>query len=162
MNTSTKLGLSAALVGLVIWGAYEAKKAYSNFAIKVKSYGFPNFSNNYTVILPITLSLYNPTPFAINIDRIEAQVSVLKGGAFIPVAYMSESGVSLPSGSSTKVINPVLQLANLVGGNIKTDLMNIYKDGKLIIRTQVTMDYGRLRLTPSPVDNEITIPKLPV
>lgn len=155
MSTLFKFGIAAAAVGLAVWGVKAAMAAANAFTFEPVKYGIPKISN-WIVNLPIIVRFNNPTPLAINIDNIHADVFLWKVNKFEKVAQVVQA-LSIPAGQSDQVIMAQLDIRGLFSGNILTTILNTLNDKTVKIRTDVTATYGGITISPSPFVQDIQL-----
>lgn len=158
MNSLTKVGIAAGAVALLVWGYKASKKAIGDFTFEVVGWGKPTLSGtNLTV--PLQIKYNNPTPLPINVDRIQGDIYLLKGGTFVKAAVVDQP-VSLQPGVSLQWINPVLNLKNVFGGDALSTLVamtDMWRTRKMTLRSDVGATYGAITIPKQSFTNVIDL-----
>jgi hypothetical protein len=147
LNSLVKLSIAAAAIGLVYMGVDYARKAASRFNFEVVGYGKPTFSG-WNLTVPLVIRFTNPTPIPIAADRVLADIYINKAGQWVAAARIDQP-VTIASGKTDYTIFPVLNLANIFGGNIFNTVSAIaqgIQSKVLEIRADVTIQYGAISL----------------
>lgn len=158
MSSVLKLGIVAALVGLVVWGSQKAKAAVAGFSFDVVGYGFPALKG-LQLTVPLQIQFNNPTPFPINIDHLLTDFYVLKGTQYVKAGRVSQA-VRIGPGTSEQTIYPTLDLASLFGGPVVdtiSALREVLNNRTLQIRADVTATYGYVTVGPKSFTDQLVI-----
>lgn len=158
MSSVWKLGVVAALVGLVVWGSQKAKAAVAGFSFDIVGYGLPTLKG-LMLTVPLQVQFQNPSPFPINIDNLLADLYVLKGDQYVKAGRVSQA-VRIGAGKSEQTVYPTIDLAALFGGNILSTISAI-RDAlnmrTIKTRADVTVTYGHLTIGPKTFTDELVI-----
>lgn len=158
MNTLTKIGIAGAIIGLVVWGAKAAQRTLSDFQFDVVGYGKPSLIGSLLTV-PLQMRYKNPTPLPISVDRLTADIFLLKNNQFIQAANINQP-VSIPPGESNQWVYPTLNLQNIFGGDLTTTLVAIQQilaSKKLTIRTDAIAEYKGITLPKQSFTNQVDI-----
>ena len=158
VNTFTKMGIAAVIIGLVVWGSKVAIKTLSLFQFDIVGYGKPTLAGQLLTI-PLQIHYKNPTPIPIHLDRLKAEIYLDKNGTFIQAATVDQP-VTLQPGESVQWLTPILNLQNVFGGNFLTTLaalQQILQNKKLTIRTDAIAVYKGVALPQQSFINEIDL-----
>lgn len=139
MNTILKLGVFSA-IGLLVWGFLSgARNAIANFTVDIIAYGKPTL-RNYALTIPLKLRFNNPTPVPISIERLVADIYVLKNDTFVKGATINQP-LQIPSGVSDQLIYPAVNLEQIFGGNVLLTaqfVTNLLNTKQITIRVDYT------------------------
>jgi hypothetical protein len=135
LNGIIKIGLGAALVGLVVV-ASKAQQLLKNFDVKVSGFGVPAIKN-YNLSLPIRLRITNPIAFGLSMDRVRADLYLYKLNQWQYVGF-ADQHVDIPAGSSDLVITPSVDIKSILTGNIIDTALSIMQTKTLNVRADVT------------------------
>lgn len=158
MNTFTKVGIAGVIIGLVMWGAKAAQKTLSAFQFDVVGYGRPTLTGAMLTV-PLQLRFKNPTSLPILIDRLYADVYLLKNNEFVQAARVNDP-VNIPPGESNQWAYPVINIQNIFGGDViatLTAVQQILASKKLTVRTKAIAVYKGITLPEQTFTNQIDI-----
>lgn len=147
MNTFIKIGLGAGLLGAMFWGATAIKKAVNKFSFEIVGFGTPKLSNFFLTV-PVVVRFTNPTVVPVHADRLLAEFYINKNGQFVYAGQIDQP-VSIPVNNSEQVLNPVLDIKSIFGGNINNTLIFISSalaTKQIQLRTDVTVTMGNINL----------------
>lgn len=132
-----KVGILALAVA---GGYYLYSEAKNRVGFKIKGYGIPVPGQNLQVLLPVKIQFNNPTPVAINSDRLVVDVYVMANNFWAQVAHLDQP-VAIPPGSNVIEVRPLLNLDNIIT-NI-ADVVSSFLDTRSIsVRTDVTASFA--------------------
>lgn len=158
LNTITKLGIGAGLIGLLYLGAKAAKNAIANFSFNITGYRTPKLSGTKLTI-PLEVTFTNPTPLPINIDKLVADIYMDKNGSWVKAAQIAQP-VAIAPGTSMQVISPVVDLKSILSGNLIDNinaLDTLVNTRKVKVRGDVTAVYQGVTLPSQSFTNEIEV-----
>lgn len=157
MSKALNIGLGLALVGVVVLVATQGNKILNQFAVRIKGYGTPrlNFSS-WVLTLPVKIEFNNPTPAPINLNNVSGTVSLMKETKFQPVVNFNQS-LSIPPGKNDSTITTEVNLKQFFANNFVAASLEILTTGKLRIRTNITVNYAGITITPEPLDNVVDV-----
>lgn len=155
MGSFFKAGIFAVAVGLLIWGANQARTAVAQFAYKVVGYGKPSIKA-FILQVPIIVRFTNPLPLGTTIDRFIADVFLKRGNQYQWIGKLDQA-VTIPTGVSDQVLVPALDLQRLISGNILDVVNQLSSTGTIELRTDVTAIYGGIALPTQSFTNKITL-----
>jgi hypothetical protein len=157
MSTTFKIGLGLAFLGVVALVATQGKKILEQFDVTIKGYGIPSLNlASWVLTLPVKIEFFNPTPAAINLDKISGRISLIKNGTFQPVVTFNQP-LSIQSGKSEKSIIAQADIKKFFSFNFGPASMEILTTGSLRVRTDMTVQYGQVVFTPEPFDSTIDV-----
>jgi hypothetical protein len=153
-----RLGIGALLLGGLLYLWKTGKLSANAFGYSMKGYGAPSV-NGTTIDLPVNIEFTNPTPLAVNLDNVTAQLYINKGGAWINVANVNQA-LSIPAGTATQKVNAHIDLGKIVGGNILETLdlaSSILAQQTAQVRTDLTVTYAGITLPQQSFTSNIQV-----
>lgn len=125
------MGIGAAVVAGLIYGLTAIKQAAASFGYQIVGYGSPSFNGWNDITLPIVIRFNNPSPVAVSVSNISAQLYVNMGGAWQPTASISQP-LSVPAGVSDQKVNAKIDLSSFFKGG----LLNLLATANTVIATK--------------------------
>lgn len=144
MGTALRIALLASIIGGAYWLFNQAKSAFSYSVVR---YGSPSVTGT-TITLPITVRFNNPTPIAVNLDSLHADIYIQKLGAWVKAGVIDQP-FSIPPGEAEQSILPRIDLGAILSGGVASLLVDIsaaLRAKSFLVRTDVSVSYAGVQL----------------
>lgn len=158
MGTLGKIGIAAGIAALLFWGFDAAKKALGAFSFAISRYGSPTLRGAFLQV-PITVSFNNPSPVAINLDKVHADIYIQKFGQWIKAGVIDQP-ITLPPGRNEQTLVPQIDYGAILGGSLATTLFTVgtaLLKQSVPVRTDITVTYGGVAFPTQSYTNNISI-----
>lgn len=138
-----KYGLFATVIAALGWFVVDAaKKAAAQFSVRVVAFSTPSLSSGILTV-PLVAEVHNPSTLAVNVDRVVADLYILKSNQWIAAGHVDQP-ISVPAGDSRQVVYAQANLKNIFGGNIffTAETIAATLSNQLKIKVDVTGSYA--------------------
>lgn len=147
MGNLIKLGFGAAVVAVLFYGYSAVKKAAESFGFQIVGYGTPQFNGLNDIDLPVVIRFNNPSPVAVQITNVSAQLYVNMGGTWQKTATVNQP-LSVPAGTSDQKVNAKIDLSSFFKGgllSLLTTANTVLATKSIPVRADVTVTVGNLQ-----------------
>ncbi len=157
MNSLLKYGLFAGIVVAGVWVWDLAKKAATQFSVRIVAYGTPAMSS-WILTVPLVFEIRNPSPVSVNIDRAIADLYIMKGSQWVAAGHVDQP-LRVPAGQSRQIVNAQANLIKIFGGNILSTLETFGAaiNNQLKIKVDVTPIYAGITLPTQSFTDTVSI-----
>lgn len=158
MSTAVKLGLGAAVLGLLFWlgkASTDVYQAVKGLTFRIVDFGVPKISN-YVLSVPLRLEASNPTTTPLQADNVSISLFMLQKGTYIPVGGANVPNVVVTPGKSQRDFVANVDLRALTKNFLDT-LDTIFATNTISLKADVLVTSNGVTLPPQTITKDIRV-----